>query len=215
VIIGCHAPLAPARTGVADYAAALACELKARADVRLNPSRPCDVELYHLGNNQPHQEIYRRALERPGVAVIHDAVLQHFFLGALDEEDYVEEFVYNYGEWYRGLARELWRNRSRSAQDPRYFRYPMLRRIAERSLGVVVHNPAAARMAAAHAPEAPIVEIPHLHLPLPPPDPVKVTRLRLRLGVAPHAVLFPFLLQRYKPCKMLLRSLILPLFINP
>jgi len=190
VTVGCHAPLAPARTGVADYAAALARELGRHAEIRINPSRPCDVELYHLGNNQLHREIYRRALERPGVAVLHDAVLQHFFLGALDEEDYVAEFVYNYGEWYRGLARELWRSRSRSAQDPRYFRYPMLRRIAERSLAVVIHNPVAARLAAAHAPEARIVEIPHLDLPLPPTDPVEVTRLRERLGVAPHAALF-------------------------
>lgn len=188
--IGCHAPLPPARTGVADYAAALVRELGRHAEIRINPSRPCDAELYHLGNNQLHRGIYRRALERLGVAVLHDAVLQHFFLGALDEEEYVEEFVYNYGEWYRGLARELWRNRSRSAPDPRYFRYPMLRRIAERSLAVVVHNPAAARMAAAHAPRARIVEIPHLNLPLPPADPVAVTRLRERLGVAPHAALF-------------------------
>ena len=188
--IGCHAPLAPARTGVADYAAALARELGRHAEIRLNPSRPCDVELYHLGNNHLHREIYRRALERPGVAVLHDAVLQHFFLGSLDLRGYVEEFVYNYGEWHRDLARRLWQGRARSAQDPRYFRYPMLRRIAERSLAVVVHNPAAARMVAAHAPEARIVEIPHLHLPLPPPDPVEVTRLRRRLGVAPHAVLF-------------------------
>ena len=45
--------------------------------------------------------------------------------------------------WSEDLARELWRGRARSASDPQYFRYPMLKRVAERSLAVIVHNPAA------------------------------------------------------------------------
>ncbi len=45
----------------------------------------------------------------PGVAVLHDAVLHHFFLGGENEEHYVAEFVYNYGHWSQDLARELWR----------------------------------------------------------------------------------------------------------
>jgi glycosyltransferase involved in cell wall biosynthesis len=93
---------------------------------------------------------------------LHDAVLQHFMLGRLDEAAYTEEFVYNYGEWNRGLARELWRGRPSSGADRRYFDYPMLRRIVERSRAVVVHNPAAARIVAEHAPRARVVEIPHL-----------------------------------------------------
>ena len=62
--------------------------------------------------------------------MLHDAVLQHFFLGLFDEYHYVDEFVYNYGEWMRALAGELWSNRARSAADPRYFECPMLKRIA-------------------------------------------------------------------------------------
>jgi glycosyltransferase involved in cell wall biosynthesis len=109
-----------------------------------------------------HGEIYQRALERPGVVVLHDAVLHHFLLGRLDESAYVDEFVYNYGEWNRGLARELWRGRPSSGTDRRYFDYPMLRRIVERSRAVVVHNPAAVRVVAEQVPEARVVEIPHL-----------------------------------------------------
>ena len=92
--------------------------------------RRADVALYHVGNNQLHRAIYRRALADPGVVVLHDAVLQHFFLGSLDREAYVEEFIYNYGEWIARLAGDLWNNRARSAADPRYFEYPMLKRIA-------------------------------------------------------------------------------------
>ena len=44
-----------------------------------------------------------------------------------------------------GLAEELWQARAASGADHRYFQFPMLKRVAERSRAVIVHNPAAAR----------------------------------------------------------------------
>jgi len=189
VTVGYFAPLPPARTGVADYAAALLAELRKYGRVETAPAA-CDVALYHLGNNELHAGIYRRALAQPGVAVLHDAVLNHYLLGQLDEDGYVEEFVYNYGEWHRGLARELWRGRASSAADSRYFEYPMLKRAAERSRAVVVHNPAAAQMVRAHAPDTQVVEIPHLFAPPDLPGEAETTRYRQRLGVNPGTFLF-------------------------
>ena len=187
---GFYAPLPPARTGVADYAAALLAEMRKHGRVDVAPSA-CDAALYHLGNNALHGEIYRRALEQPGVVVLHDAVLHHFLLGRLDESAYVDEFVYNYGEWSRGLARELWRGRASSATDRRYFDYPMLRRVVERARAVVVHNPAAARLAAEHAPQARVVEIPHLFVaPRGPAGGAEAIRWRQRLGVDLGSFLF-------------------------
>jgi hypothetical protein len=109
---GFFSPMPPARTGVADYSAALLKELRRSGSVRLNDSG-ADARLYHLGNNQLHRSIYERALAQPGVVVLHDAVLQHFFLGWLTETEYVAEFIHNYGEWNRGFAERLWRNRAR------------------------------------------------------------------------------------------------------
>lgn len=175
--VGFDAPLPPAPTGVADYAATLLRALRKRGDVQVSPRR-ANVFLYHLGNNQLHRNIYLRALARPGVVVLHDAVLQHFFLGSMTESEYVEEFVHNYGEWKRDMAMEFWRKRASSALDSRYFGWPMLKRIAETSRAVIVHNPAAARAVREHAPNAPVFEIPHLFEP-PPPVPLHET-LRLR-----------------------------------
>ncbi len=187
--VGFHSPLPPARTGVADYAAALFEALARLGQVKAGAAR-ADVHLYHLGNNQLHRPFYQRALRRPGVAVLHDAVLAHFFLGWMDRSAFIEEFVYNYGEWTRDLAAELWASRARSAQDPRYFRYPMLRRVAERARAVVVHNPAAARMAAEHAPAARVFEIPHLFRPPEVPSLAEVIRFRQGLGLATQTFLF-------------------------
>lgn len=186
--IGFFAPLPPAPTGVADYAATLLAALREHG--RVDIEGPEGVALYHLGNNHLHRAIYERAIQRPGVAVLHDAVLQHFFLGLLDEFHYTGEFVYNYGEWMRGFAGELWRNRARSAADTRYFEYPMLKRIATVSKTLIVHNPAAARAVKRHAPGARVIEIPHLFLPpdhLPPW--IDVLRFRAELGLHPRTLL--------------------------
>jgi len=186
---GFYSPLPPARTGVADYAAALLAELRRRGQVDVAPAR-CDAALYHLGNNALHAEIYRRALDRPGVVVLHDAVLHHFLLGQLNETEYMEEFVYNYGEWNRSLASDLWRGRASSGADERYFRYPMLRRVAERARAVVVHNPGAARAVLEHAPAARVVEIPHLFAPPPIPGIAEALRYRQRIGIPQRSFVF-------------------------
>lgn len=187
--VGFFSPLPPAPTGVADYAAALLGGLRVHGNVEIAPAR-CTVPLYHLGNNALHAAIYRRAIERPGVVVLHDAVLHHFLLGQLPEATYIEEFVHNYGEWNRGLAEELWRARASSSSDPRFFEYPLIRRAVEHARAVVVHNPAAARMVHAHFASARVERIPHLFAPPPLPSPAEAIRFRQRLGVAPDAFLY-------------------------
>lgn len=180
----------PARTGVADYSVALVRALRdAGAKVEVNPRHRCERELYHIGNNPTHARIYDRALERPGVVVLHDALLHHFFLGRNSREDYVEEFVYNYGGWNRGLAEELWRGRARSGQDAIYFQYPMLRRLMERSRAVVVHNPAAGATARAHH-AGRVFEIPHLLEPVPEPPGYAVEELRAAWEMTPDGCVF-------------------------
>jgi glycosyltransferase involved in cell wall biosynthesis len=189
VTVGFHGPLPPARSGVADYCAVLLGELRRHGPVASlgNSGAPerSGVALYHLGNNGLHAAIYRRALERPGVIVLHDAVLHHFLLGQLDEEEYVDEFAYNYGAWHRPLARELWRARATSGSDPRYFEYPMLKRVVERSLAVVVHNPAARALVLRHVPAARVTEIPHLFSPPELPALADALRWRQTLGIGP------------------------------
>ena len=187
MIAGYYSPMPPARTGVADYSAALVAALRAKGEVRVN--RDGDVNLYHLGNNPLHRPMYERALEKPGVVVIHDAVLHHYLLGTLGRDAYIREFTYNYGDWLAELAANLWDRRARSGIDPDYFRYPMLKRALEGALAVVVHNRAAARIAADHG-ATHIIEIPHLFAPPPLPAPYEIIRLREHYGVGARQFLF-------------------------
>src|SRR5258708_18106033 len=77
-------PLPPAKSGIADYSAALLEELRWRAEVETFSARPArfeppryDVILYQIGNNSCHDFCYEAALEHPGVVVIHGANLHH------------------------------------------------------------------------------------------------------------------------------------------
>lgn len=186
--IGFHSPLPPARTGIAEYSFALKKALETTDSIEVN-STNADLNLYHIGNNQLHAAIYQKALHKPGVVVLHDAVLQHFFLGSLDQESYLAEFTYNYGEWSRDFARSLWLERAHSGTDPRYFEYPMLKRLAETSRAIIVHNPAAAALVKAHSRSTVIHQIPHLFDPPAPVPPYEVESLRNQLGVNPGAFL--------------------------
>ena len=185
--VGFFSPLPPARTGVADYSAALLKAMRESGTVWAN--RGGDINLYHLGNNALHREIYQRALDEPGIVVLHDAVLNHFFLGQLTGQEYVAEFTRNYGEWTRDLAARLWAGRARSAVDPLYFCYPMLRRTVERSRAVIVHNARAGELACEHGASA-VHRIPHLFDPPSLPPACEAIRLRERMGVRTSDLLF-------------------------
>lgn len=176
----------PVRSGIADYAAALLPALPGEVVV----GEDGDVNLYHMGNNDLHAAIYRRAMERPGVVVLHDALLHHFHLGSFAREAYLDEFVYCYGGWYRGMAESLWDGRAKCVSEERYFRWPMVRRLAERSLVVIVHNRGAAEVVRRESPGTRVEIVPHLLLAANAVDVVDVERWRAAHGILPSATLF-------------------------
>ncbi len=185
--VGYHAPAPGSHSGVADYAGALKGALRRFGSVT-DHSKDADINLYHLGNNKLHAQIYADALETPGVIVLHDAVLHHFMLGALSHDEYIAEWIYNYGEWQRSLGEELWRDRAKCGTDPRYFEFPLLRRILERSRAVIVHNPGAAAVASQLTDNVTI--IPHFCEINPVADACETVRFRERIGVGQGATLF-------------------------
>ena len=103
-----HSPLPPAETGIADYAFETLARLKehfdtvivddddsrSAADSLQLPTMPSGVwrdlrtrssrglDIYHLGNNQFHTSILQRALNHPGLCVIHDASLTGLLLSS-------------------------------------------------------------------------------------------------------------------------------------
>jgi glycosyltransferase involved in cell wall biosynthesis len=115
--------------------------------------------------------------------------LQHLMLGTLSHEEYIKEWVHNYGVWRRELGEELWDGRGKSAVDPRYFQFAMLRSGVERSRGVIVHNPGAAVMARAHG-ATKVFTIPHFFDSEEGPGDSEAMAFRQGMGIDPAVRLF-------------------------
>jgi len=67
-----------------------------------------DINLYQLGNNQLHKKIHERALRYPEwcfCTTPYSIILP----GCLKRNEYIEEFVFNYGGW-SALSRSVYGN---------------------------------------------------------------------------------------------------------
>ena len=149
-----------------------------------------DVALYHIGNNHLHRAIYQRALAHPGVVVLHDAVLQHFFLGTLDQRAYARNSSTTTANG-RAVSPRICGSTAPARPPTRAIsNFPMLKRLATASRAVIVHNPAAAAIVRRHAPDARVIRDPaSVSSPAGLPDPVDTLRFRAELGLGPRTLL--------------------------
>jgi glycosyltransferase involved in cell wall biosynthesis/SAM-dependent methyltransferase len=140
-------PLPPARSGIADYSAALLDELKKLVDVEVFASKPLsfnpknfDVTLYQVGNNVHHDFCYETAMDHPGVVVVHEANLHHL----------IADITIKRGDWdaymqavqQEGSPKDLeYASRVRRLEvGPDYEGVPMLRQLLSRSKAAIVHS---------------------------------------------------------------------------
>ncbi|MDX2149155.1 MAG: glycosyltransferase [Bryobacteraceae bacterium] len=166
--IALFSPLPPARSGIADYTAALLDPLRRLAEVqtfdgeqRGFDSSQYDALVYQLGNNEYHAAAYEAALRHPGIVVLHEANLHHLIAEMTikrgDWDAYLREVEYNGGP--AALAHG---QRVRALEvGPDYEGLPMLRRVLEKSTGVIVHSRAVRDQVRAAGYQGPVGVIPH------------------------------------------------------
>jgi glycosyltransferase involved in cell wall biosynthesis len=206
-------PLPPQRTGVADYSRELLPELARRAEVDLWADAPVaaetlpdctiinyagkpaltervrgyDAAIYHMGNSPAHRNVYEMMLAVPGIVVMHDFVLHHFFANYYLEArsspaEYIEEMAYNYGARGGDLAREALRRRRQIWEDEP-LRYPLNYRVLDSARGVIVHSDFARRLIAQSHPHLPAAKV-NLAVNIADPPPNQIG-LRQRYDIAP------------------------------
>jgi glycosyltransferase involved in cell wall biosynthesis len=167
--VAMYTPLPPTRTGVAHYASMLIPALSEKVELEVNPPatrHPLPAKIYHLGNNPHHEEIYKKAMEEPGVAVLHDLVLHHLIvemtLARGDVEGYVAALRASHGEagaaWARGRAAGL-------HSEMGNFLFPASIQVANRSTAVIVHNNYSAERLRSFGVTTPIHVVPHPYEP--------------------------------------------------
>jgi glycosyltransferase involved in cell wall biosynthesis len=165
-------PLPPARTDIAHYTTRVLPALSSRASVtlwtdqehwdaglekyasvrRYRPERPPWAELnrawmniYHIGNNPLfHGSIWPLSRVHPGLVILHDMRLHHFFDGLYrvkwrDLDAYQAVMEKYYGEQGRLDALECFTQDARNI-DEMAERYPLTQLATENALGVLVHT---------------------------------------------------------------------------
>lgn len=171
--IAWFSPLPPQKSGISDYSEEIVYNLKDYVEIdlwvnseiksdfyknfevtnyvkypALNLSlHRYDAIIYNMGNNaRYHTNIYETILEYPGIVILHDYVLHHFFASywldyKKDSAGYIEEMRYNYGEEGRRIASELFKGKTKPVWETEdVFNYPLNKRVVENALAIVTHS---------------------------------------------------------------------------
>jgi len=167
--IAFFSPLPPVKSGIADYSAALLDPLRKQGDVTVFTDVPSefdparfDIPLYQIGNNPHHSFVYDQAIQTPGVLVMHEANLHHLLADVTirrgDWDAYLREVEFDGGPTALEYARKHVRTLERG---PDYEGVPMLRRVLNRSKGVIVHSHCVEQSVRAAGFDGPVAVIPH------------------------------------------------------
>jgi 2-polyprenyl-3-methyl-5-hydroxy-6-metoxy-1,4-benzoquinol methylase/glycosyltransferase involved in cell wall biosynthesis len=124
-----------------------------------------DAVVYHMGNDHRyHAGILKASQRRPGVVVFHDFALQEFFLGLARERDdlrlYLDEVEFCHGRTAREEAAESLARGALPSMLSRPIDFPLNRRIANSSEGIIVHSEWSRSRFARIAPAVPLAHIP-------------------------------------------------------
>lgn len=170
--INWFSPLPPAMTEIASYTVRILPALQERAEVILwtdqtgwdpnlektatvryyKPDRVPwddlnrgDLTIFNIGNNHLfHGAIWQVSRRHPGIVILHDLSLQHFFLGVYmkqlkDRNGYLEKMAFYYGQQGRDYAAMAWDGRL--TPDEVAEKFPLTPLALEQATGVIVHTP--------------------------------------------------------------------------
>jgi glycosyltransferase involved in cell wall biosynthesis len=108
---------------------------------------PYDLVVYNLGDHLPnHGDIFMASQITPGIVILHDYVMHHFFAGYYfaelkDTEEYLKLMTHLYGARGRVLAQEaLVGNGVRIWEKDEVIEFPLFEAALRGAYGVVVHS---------------------------------------------------------------------------
>lgn len=221
-------PLPPAHSGIADYVCEQLPHLLRHAEVTSVVEEPAalypapdgarvvrpgeepsaDLDVYHVGNSPAHAYVYRAALARPGVVVLHDWVLHHLVLretvGRGDRTAYLREMRRAYGETGTFVGRQVSRALGGEMLPALY---PLNDRVLDGALALVGLTAYVATRAEARLRQRPVLRLPHhLSLPLHPIPSAEEARAALGLPEGARIVTAPGLATASKRLEVAIRA---------
>ena len=206
-------PLPPQRSGVAEYCADILPYLREHMDIELFAEYPdshrgtslarlfpvfdyrrfpdrqrkahYDLCVYQMGNDIVHRFVYLTLVEYPGLVVLHEPMLHHLMLRMMSAgwtaRDYSRELDYNYGVDREDVESIV----ASDSTELSRFDYPMLQRVVDSSLGIIVHSRYAHREVMKLNPRGPVGFIKQAYVSVPEVEGLSQLEARRMLGLDP------------------------------
>lgn len=184
-------PLNPVKSGISDYSEELIPALSRHYDIEIyipNDFKPTNQSLanygtfrkfhelparyatyktvlYHMGNNyEAHHDIYDLLVKFPGIVVLHDFSLHHFFaqktLEMGDQQAYLNEMLYCHGMEGLEAAEKFLKGKSKPPWESQSLKYPLNLRVLDHAAAVIVHSKFAKEKIEEQTPFVPVFEVP-------------------------------------------------------
>ena len=166
-MINWFSPLPPIKTDIANYTLRIFAALQNYAEITLWTDQSswnlkeakvrhyqidnlswadlnrADLNIYNIGNNADfHGNIWQISLQCPGLIILHDFKLHHFFYNVYYRqsklEDYLAQMNRLYGDQGRKDAQKMWEGSL--SIDYMAEKYPLTSLVLENALGVITHT---------------------------------------------------------------------------
>jgi glycosyltransferase involved in cell wall biosynthesis len=128
-----------------------------------------DVNIYHIGNNDNHSYIYSVCLQFPGIVVLHEPMLHHFVFSQTVGNNRIREYLRELDYCYKTERSQIVKLTLEDRDEDSWFDYPLVDRLVDSSLGMIVHSEFARQKVLEVNPTACIKKIP-LHFAPQPAD---------------------------------------------
>jgi glycosyltransferase involved in cell wall biosynthesis len=142
-----------------------------------------DIHIYHMGNNDHHSHIYRVCLEYPGVVVLHEPTIHHLIFSQTVGNNCLREYLRELDFCYKTERSKIVKITLQDRDEDSWYDYPLIDRIVDSSMGIIVHSDFARQKVLEANPLARVRIIP-MHYAPPPHHPKRSVELvRETLGL--------------------------------
>ena len=126
-----------------------------------------DINIYHMGNNDHHSYVYSVCTEQPGVVVLHEPILHHFVFSQTVGNNRLREYLRELDYCYKAQRPGIVKTTLELRDEVSWYEYPLVDRLVDSSMGIIVHSEFARRKVLDVNPLARVRRIP-LHYAPPP-----------------------------------------------
>jgi glycosyltransferase involved in cell wall biosynthesis len=126
-----------------------------------------DIHVYHMGNNDNHSYIYSLCLEYPGLVVLHEPMLHHFVFSQTVGNNRLRDYLRELDYCYKSERSQIVKTTLETRDENSWYDYPLVDRIVDSSMGIIVHSEFARQKVLDVNPGAKVRKIPHHYAPPP------------------------------------------------